>query len=297
VYLDGDYKRETPLLLSKVVVGSHTIKLTKSDYFDGIRTVDVSVGKTHHIPVNLTGYGSLDISTDPPGAKVYLDDVYTRDTPCMLSEVVMGSHTIKLTKFCYDDEIRNVSLSVGETLYLNENLTGYGSLIISSNPSGAKVYLDGNYKGETPMNISDVVVGLHPLKLTKCLCADVEKEIHVSAGIKKNVDESLSCTTWFHILVGLSALIAIIPALYKWIIPFIHSKLSLFDVPPSYKQYLKEGAVDEMLKNKFKEKKEPLSPGAKVSIIDDKHWEIVDGEMQYRVEDKGKRLDIYKKKK
>ena len=187
VYLDGDdMNKITPCMLSEVVVGQHTIKLTKTDYFDVvIKNVSVSAGRTTHLHENLTKcprYGSIDIFSDPSGAKVYLDDDYMNDTPCMLSEVVVGPHTLKLTKFGYDDEIRNVSVSVGETLYLNENLTGYGSLIISSNPSGASVCVDGVYKGKTLLDIPKVVVGSYSIGLTKLGYGEVEKPIHVSAG-------------------------------------------------------------------------------------------------------------------
>ena len=48
------------------------------------------------------------------------------------------------------------------------------------------------------------------------------------------------------------------------------------------------------LKKVFADEKQPLSPEAKVSKIDEKHWEIIDGKTQYRIEDTG--LGIYKKK-
>ena len=130
---------------------------------------------------------------------------------------------LKKRKENRDDDVIGTLSPVGETLS-DENL--YGSLIISSNPSGAIVYLDGNYKGETPMNISGVVVGLHSLKLTKRFYADVEKRIQVSAGIKKPVDESLSFSTWVVGVEFLGGLIAILGAIYafiKYLIPFIRS--------------------------------------------------------------------------
>ena len=197
VYFNNVYIKDkiTPCMLSEVVVGQHSIKLTKSDYFNETEKVSVSAGRTTHLHENLTKcprYGSLDISSDPSGAKVYLDDVYTKDTPCMLSEVVVGPHTLKLTKFGYDDEIRKVSISVGETLSLHVKLTGYGSLCISSNPSGASVSLDGVCKGETLLDIPKVVVGSYSIGLTKWGYGDVEKRIHVSAGETTYVDVPFS---------------------------------------------------------------------------------------------------------
>jgi hypothetical protein len=110
----------------------------------------------------------------------------------MLGEVAVGPHSIKLTKYGYFDVIKTVSVSVGETLHLHENLTGYGSLSISSDPSGAIAYLDSDYMGETPLNISKVVEGWHSTKLTKSGYNDVEELIHVSAGMTTSVNETLS---------------------------------------------------------------------------------------------------------
>jgi archaellum component FlaG (FlaF/FlaG flagellin family) len=194
VYLDDEYTKDTPCLLSEVVVGSHTIMLTKSDCFDKIIPVSVSDGKALHVHVNLTWCGSLDIFSDPPGASVFVDGNYTGETPMNISKVAEGNHSIKLTKFGYDNVTILVSVSAGEPLPVHVNLTGYGSLDISSDPPGASVFVDGNYTGETPMNISRVAVGNYSIRLTKSGYVDLTTRIQVSAGIPTSVSEPLSFT-------------------------------------------------------------------------------------------------------
>lgn len=68
----------------------------------------------------------------------------------------------------------------------------------------------------------------------------------------------------------------------------------LFWLRSYYKQYLNDGDANDKLKNEFKDKKHVLSRKAKVSQIDDKHWEIVDDRTRYRIEDTGTQLNIYK---
>ncbi len=41
----------------------------------------------------------------------------------------------------------------------------YGSLSVESYPRGAKVYLDNNYKGTTPLNLKNIAIGQYTLKL------------------------------------------------------------------------------------------------------------------------------------
>jgi hypothetical protein len=193
VYLDNDNMSViTPCMLN-VNVGEHTLKLTKSDYFDETENVSVSVDKIEYVHVNLTGYGSISISSNPDGAYVYLDNNYMNKT-CELSEVVVGQHTIKLTKSGYFNVTKNVSVSVGITHPVRINLTECCSISISTNPSGAKVYLDGNYKGETPKNISKVPQGNHSIEFKKLDYVSVTKNIQVSAGETTSVRVRLNCT-------------------------------------------------------------------------------------------------------
>jgi len=220
VYLDNVYmKANTTCMLSKVVVGQHTIKLTKSDYFDFISNVSVSDSSTPtYLHENLTGYGSIDISSDPDGAKVYLDGKYTGETtPANISKVALGNHTIKLTKFGYFNATENVSVSVGRTPPVDVNLTGYGSLSIDSDPSGARVYLDGNYTAVTPLYLDKLDEGNHSIRLTKRSYKDVTQEIHVSAGNTISVSVPLSLTCWGIIISDVMPVITAIAAVIAFI--------------------------------------------------------------------------------
>ena len=215
VYLDGNYKGKTPLSISKVAKGTHSIKLTKSGYVDVTKTVPVSAGETTYVSETLAGYGSLDISSTPSGASVYLDGEYKGETLISISNIVEGAHSIKLTKQGYDGVTKTVSISAGQTTYVSETLKGYGSLDISSTPSGAFVYLDENYMGETPLSISKAAEGYHSIKLTKSGYDDVIKTIQVSAGKTTHISETLSFATWLLASVlGIIALIIIVCGIF-----------------------------------------------------------------------------------
>jgi len=215
VYLNGLYKGVTPITLTDVPIGTYSIKLTKSGYGDVTKTISVSAGKTTYVSETLTGYGSLSISSNPSGASVYLDGSYKGETPLSISNIVEGVHSIKLTKSGYGDVTKTISVSAGKTTYVSETLTGYGSLSISSNPPGASVYLDGSYKGETPLSISNIVEGVHSIKLTKSGYDDVTKTISVSAGKTTYVSETLPFATWLLAsILGIIALIIIIIGIF-----------------------------------------------------------------------------------
>jgi hypothetical protein len=229
LYLDNSYEGITPTTLEDVTVGYHRIEVIKDGYHSETREKNLCAGKTKELNIELTPLtGSIAVFSTPSGASVYLDDEYKKkDTPCLLSEVVVGLHSIKLTKSDCFDKIIPVSVSVDKTLPLHENLTWCGSLDIFSNPLGASVFVDGNYTGETPKNISKVAVGNHSIKLTKSGYKDVATRIRVSAGNTTPVSESLPFTIrgritnlngvpwWAIYILVFAALVGIITAFIK----------------------------------------------------------------------------------
>nr|WP_321352128.1 PEGA domain-containing protein [uncultured Methanoregula sp.] len=57
-----------------------------------------------------------------------------------------------------------------------------GSLNVYSNPTGAGIYLDGNYLGLSPLAISDIPLGSHTLKATKSGYQDLTQTVIVTSG-------------------------------------------------------------------------------------------------------------------
>src|SRR6056297_573363 len=72
-------------------------------------------------PSNTPTYGSIDIQSNPSGAKVYIDGVDTGNiTPYVKTHIEMGIHTIRLELFHYETkEDTSVMVYADETIYLN----------------------------------------------------------------------------------------------------------------------------------------------------------------------------------
>jgi hypothetical protein len=70
--------------------------------------------------------------------------------------------------------------------------TTTGSLDISSTPPGSEIYVDGVYKGISPMILSDVTAGSHMLELRYPGYTSLKKSVEIKAGTTSYVDASLS---------------------------------------------------------------------------------------------------------
>jgi archaellum component FlaG (FlaF/FlaG flagellin family) len=109
VYIDGSYRGITPVTLSDLTTGSHTIRISQSGYNDYSTKVTVYSGETAIVSRTLipsyttSQTGSISISSSPSRASVYVDGSYQGITPVTLSDLTTGSHTIRISQSGYND--------------------------------------------------------------------------------------------------------------------------------------------------------------------------------------------------
>ena len=233
VYVDGGTKGMSPVTLSGLAAGSHTVRLTKAGYTDYQATVTVTGGQTTPLNVKMvagtgptstttstvvpTGTGSISVSSTPSGASVNLDGWDKGMTPVTLEQVKAGSHTLTLKKAGYYDATQTVLVSGGAVAQVAITLVpqgqppsgaGTGTLTIRSAPEGASVYLDGEKLGTTPLTVPGVKAGAHRVLLTLQGYPDNSQTVEISSGSEKemSVDFGPKKTPGFAVPVSLAAL-------------------------------------------------------------------------------------------
>lgn len=107
------------------------------------------------------------ITSSPSSVEVLIDGIKRGLTPLNI-KIDEGSHKIVMRKKDhYENEI-TIQLAAVEKKNINVDLKRHvGSLNITSNPSSAKVMLDGNQIGKTPLEISDVITGIYSVEFQK----------------------------------------------------------------------------------------------------------------------------------
>jgi hypothetical protein len=85
-------------------------------------------------------------------------------------------------------EEKTVDVRIG---YLVEITFKEGGLELKSEPSGAKVYIDGKEAGETPSLLSNIRVGLRVVRIGKEGYESYEEQVKVGEGERKKVSVSL----------------------------------------------------------------------------------------------------------
>ncbi|PIN82856.1 hypothetical protein COV61_04745, partial [Candidatus Micrarchaeota archaeon CG11_big_fil_rev_8_21_14_0_20_47_5] len=178
VYVDNSYRGLTSLYVYQLPPGSHLLKLTKSGYLDYLTIFNITANQTTYINAiltqngtNQTQNGTLNVSSNPSGASVYVDSIMKGYTPYS-GTIAAGNHTLLLTKAGYQNYQTPVTINAGQITVINATLmplpnVSNGNLTVYSTPSYANVYVDSIYRGHTPLNVLVLSVGNHTLLLTK----------------------------------------------------------------------------------------------------------------------------------
>lgn len=124
--------------------------------------------------------GRMTISSSPSGATIEVDGKRVGETPMLLSTILIGKHTVRLSKEGYGIAVQEVTVKEGTTTNVESKLSTMQTITIDANVKAASVYIDGEEKGTTPLTLS-LAIGKHQLKLSKITGGyyDYEKEIDV----------------------------------------------------------------------------------------------------------------------
>ncbi len=168
IFLDGDYRGRTNVDMHQISVGPHNITLIVDGYKYYVKTIDIREDKITKIDISLEQlYGVLSISSRPPGAKVYIDRKYYGLTPQKISKLRVGKYKLMLKKEKYKDYHEDIDVVSENSIKRVINLLGEdGSLVISTDPVYAKVYLDSDYRGlAAPLFLEKVPYGNHKIRV------------------------------------------------------------------------------------------------------------------------------------
>jgi hypothetical protein len=117
VYLDGYYRGTSPFTLDQIEPGSHTIEAVLDGYYRYTTMIGIAAGSTADVYFTLQAISlapnSLNITSDPTHAFVYLDRIYVGKTPLALDKVYTGNHDIELIAPGYNSWSSSVSFPGG----------------------------------------------------------------------------------------------------------------------------------------------------------------------------------------
>lgn len=168
----------------------HRIIFRAEGYQDQVVSLDLSNGRPRVIDRELiSDSGTIMVQTIPAGARLLVNGVNRGMTPCTISRIREGKHTLTLSMDGYVKLQHELHVSAGENIPVNLTLERLPSkLMVSTIPSGARVYVDDVYRGESDLTLTDLSEGRHQIRVVAPGYATMTREVQVTAG-KQHTEE------------------------------------------------------------------------------------------------------------
>ena len=109
--------------------------------------------------------GIIEVVTDPVGVGVMVNGIIRGEAPVVVSDVPKGRATVKLHMDGFKDEVRELAVNAGDRQTLSVVMEGLpGTLSLSSVPEGARFYINGEFRGKSPVVIAGLKPGAYQVK-------------------------------------------------------------------------------------------------------------------------------------
>ena len=199
VYIDNINRGITPLTVTDLEIGNHRIMVRMTGYEEYNRNIYLEAANPHTIaavleksipepttrpPLN----GSIAITSVPSGAVMNLDGIQRGRAPAIIPDVLPGNHAVTLSFNGYEDWSYMVSVRSGQMSEMNailipKNITsGSGSLSVTTDPPGAEIYIDSDFRGVSPLTIPGLFAGTHTIVITMQEYANNTTILSIPAG-------------------------------------------------------------------------------------------------------------------
>jgi hypothetical protein len=184
VYVDEKYIGAIPVSNVQISSGSHRMRIIKDLYEPYNQTFVIADEEIKQLTPYLTPDFAEVTLTTTKGADIYINgerkgmEEWSGKLPC-------GSYIIETRKqghIAYKTTYEISRNDHSKTISINGPTPIYGSLIISSTPVKAKVYIDGRYVGETPKYISKQIIGDYEVSVEHDGYATQTKTVVITEG-------------------------------------------------------------------------------------------------------------------
>jgi serine/threonine protein kinase len=218
IQLDGktDPSWVTPIVLSGITSGQHSITFSKAGYSADTRTVTIASNSKVSVAGRLNQLlAAVAVTSDPPGANIYIDGKNTgKLTPARIS-VDKGQHVVLVRKAGYIDETMSEQFALGRTvnftpglrplgnvddirivgkmkkLFGGKEAQGMGTISVRTQPKGAQIAVNQHMLDkESPVDFI-LDPGNYMVDITMSGYAPVHKVITVERGGKVVIEETL----------------------------------------------------------------------------------------------------------
>lgn len=186
--VNGEQRARLPAVL-QVIPGRHHLQVQKEGYKPWSRWITLVAGEGQALEVTLLpASGEVLITTSPAGAAVMVDGKALGAAPLTARGLEPGGHVVEARAEGYAPRTAAVTVSAGEiatvTLTLDrvQQKPRGGTLQVISTPQPVDLFLDGTFRGKTPLTLEDLADGTHIVSARWPGHTTAEREVPIRAG-------------------------------------------------------------------------------------------------------------------
>jgi TolB-like protein len=197
IYFKGKFVARTPHSLINIKPGEVVVHVEKKNYEPWTTSVFITPNSHEILDIVLSEKsGSFTVSSKPEAADVYLitgDDTDRRfigRTPVLNYEVTIGSYTIEVEKGNYFTGTEQVLIKHNELTDVGITMKEKpGSILVSTTPQNARIFLDGSFRGRSPILIPQIPKGNYKFSMHMPF-AEQEQTIEVKPNQQTIIDRT-----------------------------------------------------------------------------------------------------------
>ena len=195
VFINGREEGVTPFV-KELMVGEYVVQVKSGAlWFPARKRIQLTQDGARLTMKLGPNHGTLKVNSIPAEADIWLNGEPTgHKTPHTFSMKKTGEYKITLKKKMYFTRHVEVMLGNGKTITIDKKLkANFGHLQVNSEPSGAKVFVDGLGTGHaTPATIGPLAVGSRDITLRLASHNDFRKRVNIELGETKLLDAKLT---------------------------------------------------------------------------------------------------------
>jgi hypothetical protein len=136
-------------------------------------------------------WGHLKIATAPDSSDVLIDSVSVGISPYSTDSLQPGIHSVVVKRKGFFGKKITVDVAPDSTVVMNVSLVKPATLIVKSDPIGAKVLVDGKDVGASPFESSKIKPGEHLVRIEMAGFPSEEKSVNSREGMSDTLQFKL----------------------------------------------------------------------------------------------------------
>ena len=166
IEIDGADRGKAPVLITDLPLGRYRVRATQPGFSDKEVDLVMDSRSPKKIQIELpSSSATLKLTSTPPGAHVTVNGIAKGETPITVDRIPEGGAVLEMSAKGCEPYKQTIKLAAGEVQELQIVLKPVPAVLkVVSIPPGARVYVDNQYRGESPVTVRNLEPGEHRVR-------------------------------------------------------------------------------------------------------------------------------------